>query len=210
MKTKVLVVIVILNLAFAACAGQSLFPGATPEASKTPPSSIGELPSTAKLDGERIVFTEWGFSIQLPPDKWEYAPSFYNKSSGFEMFVFARRTPFLDSAGTQYSPTIGVMFFSIQPGMQLTDFSAAVRAQMGNGFPSIDSMFGYEGSEPRLNIPALGYYGHLTDESHHAVYIVHSVKGSLGIQVSLESDDSVLDQAKPEFFEIMQSLEFTQ
>ena len=56
-------------------------------------------------------------------------------------------------------------------------------------------MFGYEGSEPELDIPALGYYGHSPDDDQYSLFIIHSLNSGIGIQVSFEIVDSVLDQS---------------
>jgi hypothetical protein len=231
MKAKVIAGYLFLVLSIIGCSGvsrlvvtpvqptaTSIPASVTPKPTKTAipltvtssPQSAGELPSTIEMTGDKISFKEWFFSVELPPDVWEFNPTMYNKTSDFEGFVFSRKESLVDSTGKGYSPSVGVMFYSIPDGTQLINFSVMLQTQMGENFPSIDNMFGYEGTEPKLKIPAMGYYGHLGEGNNYSVYIVHAVKGTVGVQVSVEVVDSVLDQAKPEVFEIMQSLEFAQ
>lgn len=189
-----------------------------PEPTKTdvPPTdtptlqSKGSLPATVIVDGDTVIFDEWGFSIELPQDVWEFNPDMYDKTSNFEGFIFVRKEKLVDSTNEGYSPSVGIMFYSVPENTQLLNFSTILRTNMGANFPSIDNLFGYEGSEPTFKIPVLGYYGHLGEGINYSVYIVHTVKGTVGVQVSFEIVDSVLDKAKPEFFEIMQSLDFSQ
>ncbi|MHC1682724.1 MAG: hypothetical protein AB6733_07220 [Clostridiaceae bacterium] len=231
MKAKVISCCVFLGLFLISCGGQTqptitpiqptttpIPASVTPEPTKTSvpptvtpvPQSTNNLPNTVEVNGNKVTFKEWKFSIELPSDVWEFNPEIYNKTSGFEDFVFQRKENLVASTGKGYSPSVAVLFYSVPEGTELINFSTILRTQMEKNFPSIDSMFGYEGTEPKFKIPVLGYYGHLGEGNKYSVYIVHAVKGTVGVQVSFEIIDAVLDKAKPEFFEIMQSFEFSQ
>ncbi len=157
------------------------------------------------VEENKITFEEWGFSVELPTNEWEFLPEKSLKTPEVEGFVFIRRPGFVDSGGQEYQPTLGIFFYPIPDETDLTLFSVALRKNMGNGFPEIERMFGYEGSEPVLNVYGVGYFG---TGKNWKTYIIHAVNGDVGVQVSLEIGEAVLEQAEPEFYEIMQSLEF--
>jgi len=221
MKVKILIYSLFCSLFIIGCSEHSqptitpvqpiatlISPSATPAPTATSiPQNTGGLPNTVEINGSKVTFKERGFSVVLPSEKWQFEPSMYRKESDFEGFVFIRRPGFTDTDGQEFQPSMGILFYTIPEDTDLITFSAILRGNMGAGFPSIDRMFGYEGSEPVLKINGIGYYGM---GQRYSTYIIHTTKGGTGIQVSLEIAESLLDQAKPEFYEIMQSLEFIQ
>jgi hypothetical protein len=72
-------------------------------------------------------------------------------------------------------------------------------------------MFGVEGFEPVLNIESVGYFGGYSWSGiDFSTYVVHTVNGSVGVHISMVIAESLLDQANPEFYQIMESLEFVE
>jgi hypothetical protein len=224
MKTKLLSLLIVSSIVLAGCNSQPLpastatnspTPENTKQASQTPTttsistsSSVQNLPDTLTIEGDKVIFDQWGFSLELPLNTWAYNPAMHSRTDDFEGFTFSRKVKLIDKSGNGYSPSVGILFYSVPEGTDLILFSVSLRTQNHTSFPKIESMFGDEGSEPVMKIPALGYYGHLGEGNDYSVFIVHAVNGTVGIQVSFEIVDSVLDQAKPEFFSIMESMSF--
>ena len=181
-------------------------PRQTPTPSPNPTLKEQSLPLMIR-DGNKITFEEWEFSVELPTENWKFLPEKSAKYPEVEGFVFIRQPGFVDSNGQEYQPTLGIFFYPIPAETDLTVFSVALRQNMGEGFPEIERMFGYKGSEPVLNLYGIGYFG---TGQRWKTYIIHSVNGTVGVQISLEIGESALEQAKPEFYEIMQSLEFNE
>ena len=227
MNSKKTLVLLLLALLLTACGGQTPstpveptkisfteipINTSTPEPTQTlspspTPTLNANSSSAMSVDGNKITFEEWGLSVELPTEEWSFLPEKSVKYPEVEGFVFLRQPGFVDSSGQEYQPTLGIFFYPIPDGTDLTVFSAALRQNMGQGFPEIKHMFGYEGSEPVLNIYGVGYFG---TGQRWETYIIHAVNGNVGVQVSLEIGEAVLEQAKPEFYEIMQSLEFSE
>lgn len=173
----------------------------------TVPEDVSTLfPEGMMVSGNKIYFPDAGLSMVLSLDDWEFIPEFYSKTSDFELFTFFRREKFFNAQGIGYSPTISVAFYTLPEPMDLIDFSILLRANFGSGFPTVERMFGFESREPVLNIPAFGFYGHSTKVSDYSIYTVHAINNVTGIAISFEIVDSVLDQAEPEFFEFIKSV----
>jgi hypothetical protein len=218
-----LIFFALMGLSLLGCGRQAGAGFPTPQVAETPtvtsttiptvtnssvPLNLRGLPDTVQIEGNRIIFTEWGFSVELPANEWQYDPSYYRDDPDFEGFMLFRRPGFTNDAGEEYHPGLGILFYTIPEGTELVNFSVELRIRSNENFPSIEDMFGYAGSEPILNIPALGYYGHLDEEKQYSVYVIHAVNDTVGVQVALEIVDSVLTQARPEFYQIMESLAF--
>ncbi len=173
-------------------------------------ASDSSLPEGVTWEGDTLLFSERGLKLRLSQQDWALLPEFTGKTDSFEGYTFGRSRALLNEKRQPFSPSIGVMFYLFEEETDLITFTALLRARLGKNFPAIESMFSGKPDEAKLKIPALVYYGHIDEAKTYSVYIIHTVRGKVGIQISFEIVDSVLDQARPEFFEIMESIEFVE
>ncbi len=175
------------------------------------PVTTDDLSELVQISERGFLFKEYNLSIDFPSVHWQLVAEAYGKNPYKEFFVVARQAQWIDTTGAGYSPTLMVTFFPIPKGIPLNQLPG-IAHQRGLPQFSIDSTFSSEGSELHLDIPALGHYGHLDSQSFkgmpYSVYFVFLVKATTGVVISLEIVDSVLEQAKPEFYQIMRSIRF--
>jgi hypothetical protein len=175
------------------------------------PSKIEDLSELVHTHSGTTVFREYNLSVNFPNDNWRLSVEKYGKDPHKEFFIFIRQAPWVDSTGAGYSPSVIVTFFSI-PNDASVSLLPMIAKKTGLAQIPVERTFGYEGSELELDIPAIGHYGHLDSHSFagqaYSVYFVFTMRDTTGVAVSLEIVDSVLGQAKPEFYQIMRSIKF--
>jgi hypothetical protein len=179
-----------------------------PTATETPKPFYGELPGTAKTDGDQIVFDQWGFSAEMPSTDWKFIPEFYLRECGKEIYKFSPRIPIIDPSRKAGFSDVYFSFYSVDEGTQLLDFSNTLQTQLGASFPKVERVFGIAGLEPAFGIQGLGYYGHYQNAENAPVYIIHSVKGKVGVQIAFVVKENFESQATPGFVQIMKSLKY--
>jgi hypothetical protein len=145
------------------------------------------------------VFTEAHLRATVPGSHWHLQPR--QEKNGMVIYVF-KRDPISDSSGRSIIPNFAVVIETIDPKMDVVEYSVNKRAN--NAF-HVTSMFTHEEGTIKL-MNAVGYKGIYTDALPHTVYVVHAINGDKGFQVILDTTTDTFGTMDAEFLAILHSL----
>lgn len=160
--------------------------------------------SNAQGQGEKIEFSEWGASIQLPSNKWSPIGEFFNQQANKSIFSY-RREKLMDKSGLAVMANISFIFEKV-PHIDVYTYSAQLQLQV-----PIDIKTKFTSTSGLMSLKnAVGYIGTSVDQDgiEHTIILIHALNSGKGMQVIMDITSELYPQIQGEFKKALKSLRF--
>ena len=147
--------------------------------------------------GDKVNIEEYGFSFQLPSEKWSFRQHNKNETIGKEMYLY-KREPIIDSKNRPVIPNIGIVFSRIPEDLDVLEYSMNIRDALQRDW----DFNSYRDSSIDFNLKnAVLYIGTVTypDNIEHTVVIVHAIHNGMGIQITMDVTTELYGIVEEEF-----------
>jgi len=147
-----------------------------------------------------VFLEEIGWAFVLP-DAFERIPA-EQLPDGSVLHRF-KHEGIVDGSGIVVHPNIAFIITDVPLNTDVVRFSASRRR--------FDVIKMYAPSDPLFDVNAIGHLAEYTDtfegrEYKHRIYVLHAVQDSKGIEVVLDSTESVFNKVNGDFMEVLKSI----
>jgi ribosomal protein L35AE/L33A len=117
------------------------------------------------------------------------------------------RKPIVDGKGMNVSPFIGIMFEEVPENINILMYSMSKRTQLPP--MKIIEVLSSDSKEYKLKY-GVGYLSTYVDSNGltHKIIVLHMINSTKGIQMIIDGTESVYDQMKNEYIDIVKSIKF--
>ncbi len=152
-------------------------------------------------DPRVAVIKEAHITVTLPPH-WKTTPERVEKNG--RLTIKFRRDPLDDRKGRRIMPSVGFVIEPTDPGEDLVEYSMAKRDEAP--FKVLET---YDAEDGRYGeVGGIGYLTSYMDRggAMHKGYVLHTIVGEIGIQITLDGTEADFDLLDSEFKAILKSL----
>lgn len=163
--------------------------------------------------GEKVNIEEYGFSFQLPSEKWSFRQHEGNETIGKEMYLY-KREPIIDSKNRPVIPNIGISFTRVPEDLDVLTYFANIKIALHRDL-NYNSYIDKDMFNPNnFNLKnAVGHMGTLTypddiypGDIEHTVVMVHAIHNGIGIQITMDITTELYEVVEEEFKYVLKTL----